>query len=91
MRRIGQTEGLSLALSFIGILLVGTLFVRLFLLLVFVLLNQIAVPAPNPKQAIVADSGMLWTVAGLAALVWMAKLGFFLASRKMQAHSPKGH
>lgn len=90
MRRIGQPEGLSLALSFFGLLLVGSLFVRLLILLVFVLLNRVSVPAPNPKQAILAESGTLWVVAGLAALVWLAKLGLMLTNRRAQAGFSKG-
>lgn len=82
-----RLEGASLGLTFLGLLAVGVLFVRLVMVLAFVFLHQISVPAPNPKDVIQADAAVLWTLAASAVGAWMAKAALWAIERH---HRPSG-
>lgn len=89
-RTLGQAfpkEAASLALTFVGLIFVIIIFFRVLMVLVYVFLQQINVPGPNPKQEILADLQLIWIFSAASALLWMLKLTLIRWDKRSKSRS----
>lgn len=89
-RTLGQVfpkEATSLALTFVGLVFVIIIFFRILMMLVYVFLQQINVPGPNPKQEILADLQLIWIFSSASAVLWMLKLTLLRWDKRSKSRS----
>lgn len=75
-------EDLSLAMSFVGLLTISIIFLKMLMVLVFVLLTQLSIPAPGPRAVVQADLPWIWTLTIVCIGAWLIRLGLYLIEKK---------
>jgi hypothetical protein len=84
-------EDLSLAMSFVGLLTISIIFLKLLIVLVFVLLTQLSIPAPGPRAVLLADLPWIWTLTIVCTVAWVIRLGLFIIEKKFYGDDDDPH